>query len=135
DVGGEIGLETLFGGFESGFFTEGEDEAGSHADDGDAVLSGLGFCDEGVGRDGLGLHGGEADGLNLLAAVEERLGNEAAGSDDVRNAAIFEAVENGDVGTPAGAEETSILEAKDARGGVAGGAIDMVQRAAHGDEA
>src|SRR5690606_4962063 len=59
----------------------------------------------------------------------------AAGGDDVGDSAIFEAVENGNIGTPARSQKPTIPEAKDARGGVAGGAIDMVQRAAHGDEA
>src|SRR5690606_36632435 len=90
DVGGKIGLEALFGDGEAGLLAEGEDEAGFDADDGHAVLAGFGLGDKGLGREGFGLHRGEADRLDMVARVEQFWGDAAAGGDDVGDSAVFE---------------------------------------------
>ena len=70
-----------------------------------------------------------------MAGGEQFGSDEAPGGDNVADAAVLEAIEQGDIGAPAGGDEAAIGEAEDEGGGVAGGAIDVMQRAAHGDEA
>ena len=134
DIGGEVGLEALVADFERGAVPEGQDQAGFHPDYRRGVLSRFGRRDEACGSHRAGLHRGEADGIDDLTCRKALGGYEAAAGNDVGDGAILEAVEERNVGTPAGSEETAIGEPEDARCRMAGCPINVVQRPALGDQ-
>ncbi len=134
DVRVEVGLQTLFGMRQARLLAEGENKAGPDADDRHPVLPGFWLGNEGFGGHRLCLHRCQAHRCHHFACGKEFGRDQSSPGDDVGDAAILETVEDGDVGAPTGRHEAAVPQAKDARGRVAGGAIDMVQGTAHGDQ-